>query len=324
MPSLRPGELKILTHLKEGEKRFTDLQNETDLSPTILSEYLKVLQKSGLVSRDVDTRKYRMREISVEILFFSDVLNFVEKRLEKMVKVGMEKSGIFPAGIGWVALTEDVGDFRESLEARLGEVKNTQAFARITEVIENLWDSYGLLKFNKKEKKTIQTYREYLLKFLKRLYKQEPSKQERRKTYEFLVQVTRAKLSSKYPGISIPERMIYIEATKQFKRLSKAHDVILQPYSLEKLFSTLKLLKKTGKIRDDLSEKEIDELKPIYEYLTNSRNKKVYVRYLERANKTPKTIVFYPSWGFKGYPEKIRELFSEAVTKARKAIYVDD
>lgn len=309
--------------LKDGEKKFGALRSETSLSPRALSNYLKNLQKLRLVSRDVDSRRYYMKEISVEVLFFNDVLNFMQGRLEKMVASDKKSAGIFPAGIGWMVLTEDLGAFQNNLKTTLERPENSRALAKISAAIEHLWDSSVLSKFNKNEKETIRTYRNFLLKLLKRLYKQ-PNKSERKNAYEMVLQVTRIKMASKYPGISIPERMIYAEATKRFRQLSKLHDVILQPYSLKDLFFTLNFFSKSGQIKDNLSEGEINELKPIYEYLTDSRRKKVYERYLERANNTPKTIVFYPSHGFKGYPEKLRELLPEMAAKARKVIYVDD
>jgi len=42
----------------KGKKSFTELQHSTGLSTPILSEYLKRLQKAGLIERDIDSRKY--------------------------------------------------------------------------------------------------------------------------------------------------------------------------------------------------------------------------------------------------------------------------
>lgn len=320
MPGLRPGEIKILTCLQDGEKRFKDLRSETRLNPSILSRYLKTLQKLGLINRDVETRKYQSTEITVEILFFNEVLTFMQRKLAKMAKVGTEKSGSFPAGFGWVVLTEDVGEFQNILKTRLRKAQSRRVLDKITEIVEDLWDASVLSRFNKKEKETVQTYRDFLLKFVKRFFEQ-PSKKERRGVYKALFERTRARMASMYPGISIPDRMVYLDTAKKFREIYRRHDEILQPYSLEKLFSTMRFLKEFGQVRKDLSEQEIDELKSILSYLTDSRNKKIYERYLERIKNTPKTLIFYPSWGFRGYSQKLKELLPGVITKAPKTIH---
>jgi len=71
-PSLRPGEDKILTFLKDGQKRsFTELQNGTGLSPPSLSQYLRDLQKRKHIARDIDSRAYSItKEGAAEVNMF--------------------------------------------------------------------------------------------------------------------------------------------------------------------------------------------------------------------------------------------------------------
>jgi predicted transcriptional regulator len=58
-----PGEEKILDTLRQCEKRlmsYTELRKKTGLSDPALSEYLKELQKKGLIRRDIMSRKYEI------------------------------------------------------------------------------------------------------------------------------------------------------------------------------------------------------------------------------------------------------------------------
>jgi len=60
---LAPGEEQIFNALRECEKRltsFSELREKTGLSDPALSEYLKELQKKGLIERDIMSRKYRI------------------------------------------------------------------------------------------------------------------------------------------------------------------------------------------------------------------------------------------------------------------------
>ena len=60
----KEGENKILSVLKDGPKSFSEMNyNCSDsgiLSNSALSAYLKSLQKSGEIERDIDTRKYHL------------------------------------------------------------------------------------------------------------------------------------------------------------------------------------------------------------------------------------------------------------------------
>lgn len=68
-PSRSPGEYKILSVLRSGDKSFTVLKSETGLPGSVLSDYLKRLQRDDLIERDFETRMYRIKRggIVVEI-----------------------------------------------------------------------------------------------------------------------------------------------------------------------------------------------------------------------------------------------------------------
>lgn len=60
-PGRSPGEYKILSSLKSGDKSFTILKSETSLPGSVLSDYLKRLQRDNLIERNFETRKYRIK-----------------------------------------------------------------------------------------------------------------------------------------------------------------------------------------------------------------------------------------------------------------------
>jgi DNA-binding IclR family transcriptional regulator len=66
---LRPGEIKILKALREGPKSFSELHG---LNTNVLSEYLKSLQLSGLIQRDIETRKYLVIDAGIQAVNLED------------------------------------------------------------------------------------------------------------------------------------------------------------------------------------------------------------------------------------------------------------
>ncbi|RLG90872.1 MAG: hypothetical protein DRO36_05350 [Candidatus Hecatellales archaeon] len=103
---LTPGEIKILLALERRDMvgpglyindvkvpigiSFTELLKETGLSRSVLSGYLKNLQKLGLIRRNIDTRRYYLvREngkIALKIVHIIEKLNdlIVSRRFEPL------------------------------------------------------------------------------------------------------------------------------------------------------------------------------------------------------------------------------------------------
>lgn len=62
---MKPGEMKIfkaLTNNPEGFS-FTDLKEDVNLSPPVLSEYLTKMQLSGVIIKNAKTRRYTLAQI---------------------------------------------------------------------------------------------------------------------------------------------------------------------------------------------------------------------------------------------------------------------
>lgn len=108
---LAPGEIQILKTLKrEMEKErgiyvagkklleglsFTDLKEQTGLSSSVLSAYLKNLQKVKAIERDIDTRRYILTEdvgkIFLKIVSISEILDKFANKLNEYSKEDLKK-----------------------------------------------------------------------------------------------------------------------------------------------------------------------------------------------------------------------------------------
>lgn len=86
---------------------------------------------------------------------------------------------------------------------------------------------------------------------------------------------------------------------------------LLEPKNLKELYASIEMMEKFDLPwlpQEDLTEEERSKLGRIMEFLKNKENKQIYEGYLEQRNKTPKSLILYPSWGFKGYLKKVRDL----------------
>ncbi|KKN35087.1 hypothetical protein LCGC14_0787120 [marine sediment metagenome] len=65
--SLAPGEKKILITLTRANKTFTQLLKDARLPGSVLSQYLKNLQKKHYIKRDIDTHKYGLTKKGIRV-----------------------------------------------------------------------------------------------------------------------------------------------------------------------------------------------------------------------------------------------------------------
>jgi len=324
MPMLRPGELKILTALNDrGPMTYSELQKETGLQFNVLSDYLKRLQTlSGLIERDIETRKYRIRIISVESLFFNDVQEFLRSRMEKMLNEGKTNAGVLIAdAFGSLILTENYELMKRLDQGTSGSNYRT-SFDQISEFIMHSWDSYVLAKFGEDARKTIETYKRFLLGCVKKLSRMENDERKKRAKFKAALVEAKLRMESAFPRVQIPKRMVCIEAERWLKQFENAHDQILQPSDLDDLKNrVLVLMGAAGDLREkeDLAEKDLRELESMLAFLENHKHTQTYEKYLEETGKEPKTVVLITSFGFKGYMKKLNEWFpEEAERRSRK------
>jgi hypothetical protein len=321
---LRPGEVKILEALLKDDKTNGELQKETGLQSNILSEYLKNLQRLGLVERNIDTRKYGAKRkyvgrvpITVQVLFFNEVLDFVRAQFEKSIKIGNEKAGIISGPIGWVVMTETREErtlhIGQLIEKRLKDLKNFEALLTVSRIIEDSWEEYYFRTMGKSETRirTIETYKQFLREIAEQMYPLELPEQDHRLFAELLEDIKK-KMSGAYPGVNVPEEMIRLEANRRMKKFAERHAMIMmRPANLKQLYATLETfekLKDQNSSQKDLPKEEMQKLLKKIDYLKDPKNKKIYEEYLDHLRDVPKSLIFYPSWGFKGYPEQLIDL----------------
>lgn len=90
---VKPGEIRILNALEKEDLKDKDIAEKAKLvGPTTRVKYLKNLWKSGLITRDIFTRKYRITDRGMEMLRLADERKLVEDRMEILLEKG-EKLG---------------------------------------------------------------------------------------------------------------------------------------------------------------------------------------------------------------------------------------
>ena len=325
---LRPGEEKILRSLLVGDKTNGELQKETNLQSNILSEYLKNLQDLGLVDR-LTNRKYRGKvPVTVEVLFFNEVLEFIRGQFEKSIKTGNEKAGIIsdPGSNGWVVMIETPGQ-NAFVEKRLKDPKNFGALVTVSRIIEDSWEDYYFSTLDRsnpnimKRIETVEKYKQVLRETAEQLYPLELP-QENKELFAGLFESVKKKMLADYAGFNVPEEMIRIETNRRLKEFARRHArIMMAPANLEHLYSTMETfekLKKNYGSKKDLTEEERQKLEKRMRYLKDPKNKKIYEEHLKHLRNLPKSLIFYTSWGFKGYPEKLSKLIPKQVAKEYK------
>lgn len=285
MTRLRPGELKILQALSRGEKSYTQLNNETGLQFNILSRYLKDLWKSGLITRDIDTRIYRIVPIGWQTLFLKDLEIFISDHIAKIGSKDLRDAGVDL----WsqYVIMSDSSQFLESLENSLldnHEINTGLAAAFAT--IGETWERNCLLSFDEKRQKMISEYKQDLLAALKI--------RDMHRTV-----CSKEKYSDLFETIGEPRIL---------EELSEAQDTMYQPRDLAGLEWHLDFLRREGFLRDDLTEDENETLKEIEGRLHDPKRLSTYEEYLEKVAKQPKALIILPSYGFIGYRRKVEEM----------------
>jgi DNA-binding HxlR family transcriptional regulator len=152
---LRPGEIKILKVLVKGNMSFDKLASETKLNRTCLSDYLKRLQKIGIIDRNIETRIYQITEnFSEETLFISDIAQLIQKQVDKTVS---EKNS-FSFGEGFCTV-ENNNEFLKQLETTFAKnPENLEALKKINAIVSEAWKEFvtSSRSFNENERKIIR------------------------------------------------------------------------------------------------------------------------------------------------------------------------
>ena len=126
-------------------------------------------------------------------------------------------------------------------------------------------------------------------------------------------------LKREFPELqNIPEEAIYIEVTRRKRKFEGALKEIEQPYDIDNLLSHLEIEKMYGNAQTLDKIEEEQRIFEIADFLEDKKNKKIYEGYLKSVRNTPKTLLIFPLLGFKGYLDKLKELYPEKAIEAEK------
>ena len=315
---MKPGERRILKALKDGPLSDKEIREKASLSsPNRRISYLRSLRKQGLITRDIDTRKYTLIARGWEMLYIGDILLLMQDCVELAASQGLDD-----AGIGWwqaeFIISEDpsvprlVKDLltsgsKEGLETRL-------ALSRVLDIVDGVWRRRSLEAFSAKEREMIEDYMEKLSDAAWNLYGD--GEEEQRTARERAWEVAEQRLARLYPGIEIPREIVRGEAEIQYERV-----MMRQRKIVSSLCSDVEELKKaltnTERIFADSTHAELYE---ILTYLEESDGRKLYERYLETVRSCPKSLIISPSSAFRDYLKRYLELFPEKKEAMAKSV----
>ncbi len=87
---VKPGEIRILEALEDGPLSDKELKEEASISsPNVRIRYLRNLWKKGLITRDIDTRKYSIADRGREMLRLADERKLVEDQMKTLLEEGV-------------------------------------------------------------------------------------------------------------------------------------------------------------------------------------------------------------------------------------------
>jgi hypothetical protein len=307
--NLKPGERRILMALKDGPLSDKEIREKASLSsPNRRIIYLKSLRKQGLISRNIDNRKYNLIARGWEMLYLGDILSLMQGRVELAASQGLED-----AGIGWWQLefiiSEDpsipglvkdllTGGSEEGLETRL-------ALSKVLGLVDGVWRRRSLDAFSAEDRKMIEDYMEKLSDASWILYGE--GEEEQRTARERAWEVAAQRLARLYPGIEIPREIVQGEAETQYERV-----MMRQRRIVSSLCSDVEELKKaltnTERIFAVSTHAELTE---IISNLEEPNKKNLYELYLEKVKLCPKSLIISPSSAFRDYLKRYHELYPE-------------
>ena len=304
MVFLKPGERKILKALEEGEKRFKDLNKSCIVNPSILSAYLKNLQKQGLITRDIDTRNFSLIVRGWETLYLADIRDLVEE-------YGLKKAHMKLWGLD-VIVSEDT-NILELVDKTLtsgapSASKVFSSFSKINKFLFHILKERTLTFFSEKEQKIITRYQHAMGEAalcITPLEEKDCQESSRSRAEE--------KLKRRYPSVEIPKKMIQLEAEKIAKKLEA-----LNKRTLLLEIGNIETLKKRLQNTHNLTIEDQAKLAPLKQYLEDPKNTSVYKQYMKKLKECPKTLLIFSSTGFSGYLSKYWQLFTDEEEEFKK------
>jgi hypothetical protein len=126
--------------------------------PALLSDYLKRLQNVGLITRNIVDRRYYLKEMSTEILFFNDIARLVQSQVDKTVYEKKEHN-VFGFGYGLYTV-ENNSEFLEQLGNAFAKPENLELLRKVERIVEGEWNDFILASkaFNEVEREIIRQH----------------------------------------------------------------------------------------------------------------------------------------------------------------------
>ncbi len=322
---MKPGEKRILKVLKDGPLRDKDIRKKAKLvNSTHRFEYLKKLRKSGLITRNIDSRKYSLVTRGQYMLSLWDILQFVQERFNRVSSQVIESRAsseeyedLDGAGIGlWQSqffiskdadMTKIIKKFlfsKEGLKARL-------AMGTVANLTDSIWRKHSLEVIGANEREMVQAYMDSLRNAVWLLHG--PSGDEWRRTRDRLRIEVEKEFRAHYPDINTIEEFFDMETEKRLqvnkeRRMNMPADV-----------GELKILKEALCSKGEISQTVATKLDLLFDFLDDPENFGIYDKYIEKLRACPKTVWLSPSTGFRGYLEKYWEMFPDKREEYRAA-----
>lgn len=332
---LRPGEIRILQALTTP-KKTEEIYDEIKLNRTFLTKYLKRLQKLGLITRDIDTRKFKTTRVTEQKLFYNDISDFLTKQMELDLNAEKQEDKTIIDRLSWMTILDDKAkDLNIKLKEELEKPKALEALNSISEVLNPFWFEYVLSLRNEEEQKTIREYKNALNEAHGLLFNKPDPKTDKDLQDLFSI-VAEEKLFQEFPDVKeIPKEMIESKAKKELDDFIEwnngMYDSIvgcdtptvealtkkIKETRENKLFFKKGIIPRINYIKEILSPEEEKRLKDLFVFLEKPKNKKIYEGYLNSVYNQPKTMIVFPLLGFKGYQKKLESLFPENNPKKR-------
>jgi predicted transcriptional regulator len=298
---LKPGERKILQALTTGNKLFKDLREQCVKNPNILSSYLKNLQKTGLILRDIDTRKFKLTGNGWETLYIANICDLI-------TEYGFRKTNIKLLGLDIIVSEKPI--LLESMSNVLAEedARNVfAAFSKINQFLLQVWRKQVLSFFSKAERQIIEEYEQAFHDAI--LVAVKPAANISKESSKPLAE---KRLKLRYPNIEIPATILEIEAETVFKEMmeNETRAIMLEIGNPKTFLERLKDFSSTDENQA--------RLKPLIDCLADARKVKIHNRYMKSLRACPKTIIIFSSLAFGDYLKKRWQLFPDEEQKFRK------
>lgn len=151
---MKPGECRILRALEDGPLSGPEIKEKASLAnPNIRAKYLKSLWKRGLITQDIDTRKYQLAAMGWEMLYLRDIEGFLSERISQIGSQGLNGAGVILTTFPGITI---LGPSLNPLMDELHDDDLTHASFEIMKILNRLVNKWRLQGRSDKERKILE------------------------------------------------------------------------------------------------------------------------------------------------------------------------